>query len=139
MMENKDTCDSKVKNIDDLLVKDESTKAITDMSKLPPGAITDISELPPGAITDISELQLGKSYKIYKMVDFELGKVEKCGEMIKRDTINAGFIKSPYYLVPTLKNRVASIFGMGGGKKSRKYRKKRRHTRRRKSRRNSRK
>jgi hypothetical protein len=95
-------------------------------------------KIPPGGIVNINDLQQGKSYKIYKVVDFQLGKVVKCGE-ITLDTKKTGFIKPPYYLVPTLKNRVASIFGIGGGgKKSRKHRKNHRHTRRRKYTRKSR-
>ena len=91
--------------------------------------------LPTNAITDASKLVVGKSYKVYQVKS--PGYTEKICE-IKVNKENTGFIKPPYYLVPTLKNTVASIFGMGG-KKSRKYHKTRRHTRRRKSRRNSRK
>lgn len=89
------------------------------------------------AITMTTELKEGKSYRLCKLG--ELGNTCDNPITISNTKIKLGkYVKNPYFYLPTLKNKVASMFGMGG-KKSRKNYKTRRHTRRRKSRRNSRK
>ena len=119
--ENADTCDATITKINDLIDKNNN--------------IPNPKNYPPQAITDMSKLTPGKSYKIHKVVDLQLSKIDTCGELrVTETTPETGYLKYPYYLV-----KKGWLFGWGGGKKSRKYRRKGPHTRRRKSRRNHRK
>jgi hypothetical protein len=93
--ENEDTCDDRIKEINNLIMEN----------------IPNPIKYPPGVITDMSKLTLGKSYKIHKVVDLKLGKIDTCGELrVTETTPETGYVKPPYYLVPTFRNKVGTAF-----------------------------